>query len=94
MERVPIPPPSQSHGGTQEHQHCGSVQEISEQEAAWEPSLSGTNKQELKNNCCLTQSDIFITRETDLFPRKIFKGKERKSSLKLMLWRAAELGID
>lgn len=36
-EGKPFPPPLQSHGGTQEHQHQALVQEVSKQEAAWEP---------------------------------------------------------
>lgn len=31
-----------------------------------------------KNNCCLTQHDIFIRRETDLLPRKISKREKKR----------------
>lgn len=76
-----------SHHGAQECQYQGLVQEISKQEAAWEPhrardedrtGIAFRNQQTNKKNqpCCLPQSDVFITREIDLFPRNIFRREE------------------
>lgn len=82
-EGKPFPPPLQSHDGTQEHQHQALVQEVSEQEAVWEPrgerdqgrtAISLRRQQtKRKNNCCLTDPDLFITRGMDLFPGNIVK---------------------